>query len=99
MNKEYILKRNNDIRQLRGMLPRLIDLIPNDVIEKLDKEDIKQLNLILNKITNELNVVKKKRFTCENCNPIHGKRTTNKRALMCDYCRCWYCDLYLVKKD
>ena len=99
MNRKYAQERNSNIRRLRGMLPLLINLIPNDVIEKIEVDDIKQLDIILNKIIIALNQVKKKQYTCERCNPIHGKITKNKKALMCDYCRCWQCDLYLVKKE
>jgi len=47
---------------------------------------------------NELDIMKIKRYTCEQYNKEHGKLTKSKRAYKCDYYGAWGCGLYRVKK-
>ena len=98
MTKEQAQVRNWDIAQLRGILSRVAKLLPDDIVgEDTDKQD--ELNNLAMYFYKKIEDAKVKRFTCEKCNPIHGKLTKNKKVWRCDYCKAYCVPLYNVKKD
>jgi len=64
----------------------------------MSTRDLDCLNRVSKHIMNELDKIKVKHYTCEQCNKEHGKLTKNKRAYKYDYCGAGGCDLYIVKK-
>lgn len=97
MTQEEAQIRNWKISQLIGILPRLNSLIPEDIKEQMQPRDMKQFVSFADRLLECINDSKVKRFTCEKCNPIHGKETKNKRAYHCDFCGNWEDKLYTVK--
>jgi len=92
-------QRNYNIMRLRGILPSLVRLIPYEVKDSMSTKDLEHLERISKHIMSELDKIKVKHYTCEQCNKEHGKLTKSKRAYKCDYCGAWGCDLYIVKKE
>jgi len=76
-------QRNWNIMQLRGMAPRMVSLIPDDIKYK-HKAVLKK---VLESLVKDLDKVKVKKFTCAQCTDttlLHLSK--NKRAYCCDLC-------------
>ena len=91
MTQQQAQERNFKIHQLRGILPRLVHLIPADIAEKLPHEDLVDLAEICDRITYTLDVSRKVVTlcpTCANSDAYIGR--TPKRASIehtwCDGC-------------
>jgi len=100
LKQKNTLERNSKIRQLRGILPRLTQLIPEDVAKLFGDSDMIVLRRMQYELIELLNNVKKKNFTCPICNDVSRlRKTKSKRAITCDYCGKYAVDsLYIVKK-
>ena len=88
LTRQQSIERNSNIRQLRGMLPRLLSLVPADILSQLDQDRINIIKQLFVDIQNKLDEAKQNKFTCSNCNDTtNQKPTRNKQAWKCDFCK------------
>jgi len=86
-NVKKARERNWQIFQLKGILPRIIQLIPEDIKQDIGEDAIKELKTIIYKIRLSIENKKKVYFACSNCIDIKNKKPTkNKKAFTCDIC-------------
>ena len=93
--------RNKNILQLRGMLPRVASLIPDDVKRYMTREELVNFSKTADSILKILNMVKVVRFVCADCAEESETRITkNKKATACDVCGDYMREnLYIAKRD
>ena len=90
-------ERNWAICQLRGSLPRIVSIIPDDI--PFSDEDRVTLKQLATKLLAALDASKVKRFTCSKCsNTTLLHQTTNKKAYHCDICNKYVEKLYCIRK-
>jgi len=99
MNATDTRVRNQNIMQLRGILPRVASLIPKDVKKLMTDKDYADFKRISYFVYNLLDEVKKKNFVCKSClEDERAVKTKNKKAIQCDKCRAWDVQLYIYKE-
>jgi len=99
MIKDYD-SRNWKIMQLRGVLPRLTSIIPDDIKARFTDMELLKFQTTADRIIHVLNQVKVIRFVCAGCkNKATTKLTKNKKAITCDICGDWRVEeLYIYKE-
>ena len=100
MTQRKAQERNNNIRQLRGILPRVYSIIPDDVKTHMSKKELDQFEKTAENILEVLDKVKIKHYTCESCSDVSKLRPArSKKFLYCDYCGSFESKLYVVKRS
>jgi len=98
MTKREAQERNWNLGILKGQLPRLKRIIPQDIKDKMQQRDLRQFLEFAERLLECIEDARIKRFTCDDCHE-HGPRPTlNKKATVCDFCGSWDKTLYTVKR-
>lgn len=108
-----IKEKNFRIFQLRGILQRLkiktdvpkgfVLLQDEDILKNISSDERIIFNSIIERIFNNINNIKIKRFVCISCAKnenikIRKKATKDKKAIQCDFCKSWKNDELLLYK-
>jgi len=96
MTRQQAQERNWKIARLSCILPSITRLLPTDIIGD-DTAKVEEFQALSTYFWNKIKATKAKHFTCDTCNPIHGKITKNRKAFTCDFCDSWHETLYTVK--
>lgn len=95
MTKQETSERNWGIARLRGSLPHIGRLLPDELKDRY----YTQLQDLSNSILDDLGTLALKVFTCKKCSDTsHLHKTKNKKAYKCDLCNLYTEDLYLIKR-
>jgi len=87
------------ILRLRGILPNIESVIPNDIKGQMLLKDLSELTRISNRIIEILDKAKKKRFVCGKCiKSDEAVITRDRKAYECDVCGEYAETLYLYKE-
>ena len=80
--------RNWNIARLKGILPSITRLIPEDVVSKFPAGKLLQFQQLADEIYQTIDDAKQPKFVCLLCRPDleDNKPTRNKKAVECDLC-------------